>query len=209
MTSLNRQGEHNQPIRVLQQLLDSTVADEVADRLEVASDSYLRTITTCGNHQEFNAELSRFLQHMNLHGLRPPRTLTAREALAEAIHLLETYHSGTGASGYFAAFLDATDTPGGGLEAVLWHIAETMKEQENRKHTDWLFSSLVNPTDRDAQRDIVRGLIEEFRMHLPEELQAINPEHFAMYYRDVLEMILASFRLSKHISVGIGEFDDS
>jgi hypothetical protein len=111
------------------------------------------------------------------------------EALTEAINLLERYYDSHGTKGYDAAYLDAIDTFGAGIVAVLTQLGEAMKQQQLFRLIEWHATNLINPTDWPLQKQIVTHLIKLLGDSLPEVIRNSDPSRFTNTYRDLIALL--------------------
>jgi len=184
------------PVKPLAQLLadlqDSEAVIEISEKIDRALQSFQPGSAGIASYREFNDAIAELVKHLYQYGLPFPRTMTPSSALSEGFDLLDRYYESDGILGFDAAFLDATDNKGRGLEFVIRQLTEIIKEREVRQYLNYRFLSVIDPTDRDTHRWIVERLIEEQGPLLPDDLRTGNPGRFAKYYRDLLEMVISS-----------------
>jgi len=185
--------------KILTVLQNDYTTNRISEQIDNALKNYnpKKDIKT---HNDFNNELSRFIQHLFLNGLPIPRNISLKKALSEAINLLEQYYECQGAIGYDAAYLEAVSPSGKGFNFVLTQLTETLKNIEISRYTNWLHAALINPSDWKTQRKIVEELINNYRRFLPNEIVNRKPIYFVKHYRDLIETIISSKNIIDKIS---------
>jgi len=200
MTNSNKQHNSELVDQILAHLQDDPTPQEITNRLDAATDDYPRQTNDSIDCTTLKMELARFIQYLYKHGLMPPRQVSHQAALAEAIYLLDSSYTDVRWDGYEAAYLDATVEEG--LEMLFRHLTETIKEQEIRKFTNWKYSTLIDPTDRNLHYHIVQELTGRYDRLLPNQGKTGGPDYWNKYYLDLLKTVKDSIDLTNQIITG-------
>ena len=191
------------PVKPLNELLaelqDSDAVVELSEKIDRAFQSFQPRSDQIVSYREFINAVAGLVKHLYQYGLPTPRTMMHSSALSEGLDLLDRYYESSGVQGFDAAFLDAVDKNGKGPEFVLRQLSGIIKEREVRQYLNYRYLLAIDPTDRVAHRWIVERLIEEQGPLLPDDLRTGNPDRFAKYYRDLLEMVISSDVFVTHI----------
>jgi hypothetical protein len=181
---------------IFQVLLISDVPEKISKRINETIDSFCAGGIDVSDHQTFNDCISRFIGQIYKNGLVFPKTLDSRTSLAEAISLIEQHYESQGASGYDAAYLDAVDKSGKGIEHVLRELADFIKSTEIAHWLNSFYLSNIDPIDKNRHLEIIIDLLKKYPLHLPDNIRKGNPARFIRYYRDLIELVVSSEKFS-------------
>ena len=138
------------------------------------------------SHALFNQVIADFVKLIYGKTLRLPRELSDREALAEAIHLLNHYADAEGPDRYGAiAVLVLTGTHDD-LTTVLVQLAEIIKDIERRKYIQWVFTCHFRILDWHERCRIVASYKELVSPSVSTALQELRPEQLVEYVEDLV-----------------------
>jgi|GEM_PF-2064163 len=174
---------------IIDKVLSVSAVEEISQVWDVAINSYAFPKDDISSLTEFNECLTEFVMHMPGYGREVSSGQARSEALAEAISLLERNYDSQGAKGYDGAYLDAIDTFGAGITAVLTQLGEAMKQQQLFRLIEWHTTNLINPTDWQLQKQIVTHLIKLLGDSLPEVIRDSDPSRFTNTYRDLIALL--------------------
>jgi hypothetical protein len=160
---------------VLSLLNRGRITAEVEKPIDQAAHSFKMKVKDLDSHSEFNRVVGAFVQHVYRNGLRLSRPLTDREALSEAIFLLEGHYQGMITEGYEGALLDGGSTGFEGIEWVLSRLAETIKDVELEKYVAWVFSSHIDHLDWEARETLVTVYLKKYQSVLPSRMAEADP----------------------------------
>jgi hypothetical protein len=177
------------------------ISNRISEQIEEAYNQFDGKNFEINSHSDFNKEIARFIQQIYQHGLLTPRLISSTVFFSEALDLLENYYESEGVRGYEAAYLDAVSTYGKGFEFVLRELAEIIKQRELQIYQNWVFSSLIDPTDWSSHKRIICSLIERFKPFLPEDILKGNPARFTKYYKEFIHMVFSTNNLLDRISL--------
>jgi len=187
-------------VEILQKIRNDNEIPIITGRVDAVRDNYLATQHSAKTNSEFNKEISSFISRAYSNGLRPPKYINEKASLAEAIWLLDLGYKSDGATGYYAALIDATN-PGNDKFGLIIHcLADTIKAIEIRRHTNYLYQSLINPDDTDTQIGIVNYLIKKNKPIIPSHIHKSSPNQFIKYYRELIEIDISAENLLKKAS---------
>jgi len=134
----------------------------------------------------FNGLLSDFIRYLYKNGLRLPLCLSGRQALAEAVFLLDTRYQNEDAWGYEGAILDAIGTNDSGIELVLTRLAEIIKADEREKYINWVFTNHFSHLDWEVRERIVAVYLKRNGEVLPAELLDLDPARLVNHLRSMI-----------------------
>jgi hypothetical protein len=188
---------------ILQNLLCSSMPELIGRKIEEASDGFDIDTLAVSNHQEFNDCISRFIGHIYENGLVFAKILDSRTSLSEAISLLEQHYENQGTSGYDAAYLDAIDESGKGIQFVLRGLTELVKTLEVSRWLESYYASIIDPVDKGQHLKIIIDLVKKYPIHFPDNIREGNPARFINYYQDLIELVVSVEKLSAQLA-GLG-----
>jgi hypothetical protein len=186
-------------LRVLSVRLDTK---QISNAFDKALERYLEQNREPKNHTEFNQEIARCIQIIYRIGVKPGQSLSAQEAMAKAIDLLDRYCNNHGSRGYEAAYLDVVYSGEASIGDVCYQLFQMIKEHEIRKYQNYVYSTTINPLDWQLHLDITKGIIELFGEYLPPLIVESPPERFSGFYKDLIDMVLSSQDIAANISSG-------
>ena len=184
-------------VEILHKIKNDDEISIIAGRIDAVRDNYLTTHHSVKANSEFNKEISSFVSRAYSNGLRPAKYLNEKAALAEAIWLLDLDYKSEGATGYYAALIDATNPGNDKFGLIIHYLADTIKAIEIRRHTNYLYQSLVNPDDTDTQIELVKYLIKKNKPIIPSHIHKSSPNQFIKYYRELIEIDISAENLLK------------
>lgn len=164
---------------VLDTLFDLLSPERIAEEVDVpidrAENAFQMARGAPSTYSDFNRLISAFVRHLFRCGLRLPRNLSNRQALAEAINLLDTGYQNENARGYECAMLDAFDSNSTGIGLVISQLTESIKAVEREKYTDWVFANIFSHLDWNSRKGIVAVYLKKYAKILPAELLDLDP----------------------------------
>jgi len=182
-------------VEILQKIKNDDEISIIAGRIDAVRDNYLTTQHGVKTNSEFNKEISSFLSQVYTNGMRLPKYLNEKGALAEAIWLLDMGYKSEGATGYYAALIDATNPVNGKFGLIIHYLADTIKAIEIRRQTNYIYQSLINPDDTNTQIEIVKYLIKKNKSIIPNHIRKSSPNQFIKYYRELIEIDISAENL--------------
>jgi len=172
---------------VLTLLNRNRIAEDVEKPIDQAAHSFQMKVKDLDSHSEFNRVVGAFVQHVYRNGLRLCRPLTDREALSEAIFLLERHYQGMITEGYEGALLDGGSTGLEGIESVLSRLAETIKDVELEKYVAWVFSSHIDHLDWEARETLVSVYLKMYQSVLPSRMAKAEPARLVDHVHQLIQ----------------------
>ena len=176
---------------LIERLLDLLGAHNIAKAIESPIDKATAEFSfhTEGTitYIRFNHVISDYVRHIYKTALPFPRTLSDREALAEAIHLLIHYSDAEGPDRCGAILASVV---GGGrkeLEMVLLQLSEIIKELERQKYKRWVFTHYFWILDWERQCQVVSSYKKSVSQSLPPEMERLKPEQLVEYFEDFIQ----------------------
>ena len=131
-----------------------------------------------------------FMRHLFWNGRGIPMRLSLNEGRARAVELLDAHYEGTLAPGYAGAYLDATNTAGPGIAAVLAELERVIIQGEIGHRLTGTLIQLVNPADWAGNRDLVKQLMNRMGALLPDHLTERPTDSLVPCCRELLELYL-------------------
>jgi len=188
-------------VEILHKIKNDDEISIIIGRIDAVRDNYLTTHHSVKANFEFNKEISSFVSRAYSNGLRPPKYLNEKAALAEAIWLLDLGYKSEGATGYYAALIDATILVNDRYGLIIHYLAETVKAIEIRRQTNYIYQSLINPDDTDTHIELVNYLIKKNKSVFPSHIHKSNPSQFFKHYRELIEIDISAENLLKKASL--------
>jgi len=184
-------------VEILHKIKNDDEISIIIGRIDAVRDIYLTTHHSVKANSEFNKEISSFVSRAYSNGLKPAKYLNEKAALAESIWLLDLGYKSEGATGYYAALIDATNPGNDKFGLIIHYLADTIKAIEIRRYTDYLYHSLINPNDADTHIEIVKYLIKKNKSIIPSYIHKRCPSQFIKYYRELIEIDISAENLLK------------
>ena len=186
-------------------LLDEGHMQESIDRrLDSAAVTFLMPgiDSTIPSNRGFLDLIAKFARHVHLCGLPISRNLTATQARAEAVSILERTYQGQGGRGYEAALVDTLSLGESGADYILSYVTNALKVEERRKHIRWVLATNIDSLSWESKRDIVCVILCRLKDLLPDEVRTCRPERLADFCaRLILDNIETANEL-KHAVLG-------
>lgn len=183
--------EADRRLRVLMRALTPAgIQERIGVPLEKAAGSYNagpRTGSDPIQPEDIRREAGRFLQHLYAHGVTPPRRISAIQAEAEALALLESGYQGMGGRGLDAAIEDALSMPEEGMDIIHSALLEAVKQRSRQAYIQYLFHLFCDPTDWPLQIAMTQAFLEMAADCLPE---AVAHGPAARFARQLPQLIL-------------------
>lgn len=164
----------------------------IFDKIDRAYHSFSLNTPEIRSHREFTDAIAGLIRHIYQFGLAVPKIVGYNAALSDGLDLINSHYENQGVMGFEAALLDATDRDGPGPEYALRRLTEIIRDLEVQRYLNAKFISAIDPTDRDAHRRIVEHIFEMYSFLLPEAICDSQPDRFAKFYRELLELITSS-----------------
>lgn len=130
-----------------------------------------------------------FVHHIYKNGLCIQQILSVSQARAEAMAILEEYYLGPHDRGYYAAFLDTSESRLDGHKFIITQIAEIVKTLAREKHLKWVYLSKIAPLDWVARCQIAEILLTQWRPFLPLTLRQCPPDQLADHLPDLINLL--------------------
>jgi hypothetical protein len=167
------------PEKVLDNLIDllneEQIAQKVDEPIDLASQVFRLKIAVPITHSEFNRVIAAFVRHIFQSGIQLPRHLSDRQALYEAVFLLERYYQNEDVKGYDGALIDAIGRDTENIELVLSRLTEFIKMIERGKYVKWAFTDNYFILDWKTRQIVVSAYLEQNETLLPTELLELDP----------------------------------
>jgi len=178
--------------RVAAALNPDLLAQKVVGQIELAMGSFEVAQACASTQGQFLEIIGDFVRHLYWQGGGTAVRMSATQAQARALQLLEEQYEGVLASGYAGAYLDATRPEGPGLGAVLATLAGLIAKELMRQWTTCGLVRLISPTDWATQRRVVEQLMFSLGPSLPSHLAERPVESLVSAYRELLAVFLQS-----------------
>jgi hypothetical protein len=172
---------------IMDLLSEERVAREIDEPIEMAAERFQEEVKVPLSHSDYNRVITKFARGIYEQGLRLSRHLSDREALTEAVSLLEKYYQGIDTRGYDEALVEATGNNIEGLEYVLSMLKESIKAVERKKYVQWVFADTVDPLDWEAHRRLAETYMRRYREFLPHEFRNMDPARFAGHFQSLIK----------------------
>lgn len=213
-------------LRRLTQKLSNEVLGLVIDaRLDAAADSFAPNPKAAANASAFRSELARFVQHLALDGIYPPRHLSESEAFGEALDLLAAiYFTSRDVALEDAeadivldkpdalhqlllrAFRGATgvrqDRSSVGIDSLNQMLAAMLGEMKRRRraeHWQWVITRTIGPLDWSEQCSLADAIRSIYGDALPNSMGEWASGRLASYLPQLLAVHLGAVRQEQEL----------
>lgn len=157
-------------------LVEKRIFSNVDKLIDDAKENFQFKIDTDICHSVFNQIITEFIKHLYQKGLRLPKQLSQKEALYEAVFLLERHYPGYDTTGYDCALKDAlSDSSFKGIEFVLSSLVDIIKVIERKKYKEWVLISNIDHSDWKATYNILTSCLKKYKKILPTDLLKLDP----------------------------------
>lgn len=188
MTDSKMPNDVNDLIETLLDLLGAhNIAKAIESPIDKATAEFSFHTEGTITYIRFTHVISAYVRHIYKTALPFPRTLSDREALAEAVHLLIHHSDAEGPDRYGAILASVV---GGGrkeLEMVLLQLSEIIKELERQKYKRWVFTRYFWILDWERQCQVVSSYKKSVSQSLPPEMARLKPEQLVEYFEDFIQ----------------------
>jgi hypothetical protein len=156
-------------------------------------------------HQTFTQITRDFIRHVYEKALWGWQKMSAREALAEAVVILEEGYQAAHDRGYYAAYLDASNPKVDGLENVLAQMARHIIVMARARHIRWICASRIELADWPTRYLIAEIILKHWESFLPENLRTCPPAQLANHLSELINVVLSIDRMvSKMLGGNVG-----
>jgi len=153
-------------------------------------------------HQTFIQVITDFVRHVYEKGLWPRQEMSATEACAKAIAILEEGYQAAHGQGYYAAFLDASNPNLYGLEYVLGQMTGCIIEMARTKHIRMVCASRMELADWPTRCLIAETLVKRWESFLPHNLRGCPPAQLAHHLPQLINLELSTNRTVRKMLAG-------
>jgi len=167
----------------------------IDDPIEKASASFEFDRDAPIAHQTFTQVTTDFVRYLHEQGLWFGQTMSAVEACAEAVAILEEGYQAPHGRGYYAAFLDASNPNLSGLEYVLAQMAEYITALARSRHIRWVWTSRMELADWPTRCLIAEILLERWKPFLLDNLCTCPPAQLAGHLSELINLGLSTNRM--------------
>ena len=183
-------SEHNfSPEKVLEHLFDllneEQIVKKVDEPIDLAVQVFRLKIIVPITHSEFNRVIAALVRHIFQSGIQLPRHLSERQALSEAVFLLERYYENEDVKGYDGALINTIGRDTENLDLVLSRLTEFIKMTERGKYVEWAFVDNYYILDWCKRQSIVSTFIKQNETWLPPELVELDPARHVNHFNEL------------------------
>ena len=190
MTNFNKIRDATGIIEEVFELIDEDYLYRLIDkRIEEAAVDFKFDRKAPLTHQAFIRIIGDFVYHVYKNGLCVRQTLSAAQARAEAMALLEKCYESPHANGYFGAFLDVSNSKMDTHESILIQIAEIIKALAREKYIKWVYFNRIISLDWPVRCQIAEILIKRWAPFLPLNISQCSPAQLADHLPDLIEVL--------------------
>ena len=155
-------------------------------------------------HQTFTRVTGDFVCHVYEQGLHFWQKMSAKEACAEAVSILEEGYQAPHGQGYYAAFLDASNTNLDGLEYVLAQMAGCIIAVARARYMRWICASRMELADWPTRCLIAEALLKRWEPFLLPNVRECPPAQLAHHLSELITLVASTDRtVSKMLGASI------
>jgi hypothetical protein len=205
MTNFDSNRDAAGIIKQIFRLIDEEYLYQFIDqRIEEAAVEFKFDRNAPRTHRAFIGIIGDFVHHIYENGLCIPQTLSVMQARAEAMAILEEFYLGAHARGYYAAFLDTSNSKLDGHEFILSQIAEIIKALARERHLKWVYFSRIASLDWLTRCQIAEMLLTQWRPLLPLTIRQCPPDQLADHLADLINLLrLTDNKVNKMLNIDI------
>lgn len=187
---------------VIELLEENTIAREVEYLIDQATEEFECAAEDAITPARFNGIIANFVVHINKRGLRFPRTLNDREALAEAIYLLNRYSDAEGPDRYAAIMTVVGINGREEMEKTLLMLSEIIKEIERQKFRQWVFRHHFQSLEWEYQCRIVASYKKSMSRSFPPEMERLKPQQLVECFEELVNVDLSCRNVLRQLGYG-------
>jgi hypothetical protein len=203
----NSDGE-GKAAAIIEEILEKTAEEYLQLRIDepiekaVASFEFDRDAPV--THQTFTQVTTDFVRHVYERCLWCRQEMSAMEACAEAVAILEEGYQAPRGKGYYAAFLDASNPNLNGLEYVLAQMAGYITSMARTRHIRWVCASRMELADWPTRCLIAEILLKRWDPFLLDNVRTCSPAQFAHHLSELIDLGVSTDRkVSKMLGASI------
>lgn len=181
--------------RMLELLNEENINNVVSIKHDLAREQYLVTKRMVASFNEFNEEVTRFVQYQ-LRATQGHPTMPTYMASSQGMAIVERAFHGIG--GIEGAFEIARTGIRGGLRAVIDAIFTYLKREEEERYIDYVLRTEVDPLSFDDRTALMQAYLNRFRHNFPQGVRVPTAVELAANYSGIIRMhaeLLNSMRL--------------
>ena len=183
---------------IVEEVFEKTVEEYLQLRIdqpiEKAAASFEFDAAAPVTHQSFTQVTRDFVRHVYEQGLGCWQEMSAMEACAEAVAILEEGYEALHGRGYYAAFLDASNPELNGLEYVLAQMANYINVKARTRYTRWVCASRIELSDWPTRCLIAEILLKRWKSCLLPNVRACSPAQLAHHLSELINLVLSTNR---------------
>jgi len=142
-------------------------------------------------HRTFTQITRDFIRHVYEKALWGWQKMSAREASAESVAILEEGYQSPHGRGYYVAYLDASNPELDGLENVLAQMARHITLMARARNIRWVCASRIELADWPTRCLIAEIILKRWEPFLPEKLRTYPPAQFANHLSELINLVLS------------------
>lgn len=146
-------------------------------------------------HKQFIHTASELLRQIYRKSLSPQQIITASQARAEVLIILEKGYQSARDHGYDAAFLDASDTLNNGLASVLSQLVELITTRARDRHIKWIYATHLEMIDWKTKCLVAEIMLDHWKPFLPQCILSCSPAQLADDLPHLIDVLLSSDRI--------------
>lgn len=178
----------NDLIETLLDLLGArSIAKAIEGPIDKATEEFQFAIEGAITSVSVNCVISSYIMYIYKTALPFPRTLSEREALAEAIHLLIHHSDAEGPDRYGAILASVVGGSREELVMLLLQLSELIKEIERQKYKRWVLTRHFWSLNWESQCHVVSYYKKSLTQSLPPEMEQLKPEQLVEYFEDFIQ----------------------
>lgn len=171
---------------IIEHLCDEKITQEIEDPIDAATGNFQMGISEPITHGTFNTVISEFIKHLYGKAHRFPRQLSEREALAEAIYLLERFPDAPDPDRYGAIVARVITGGQEALKSVLGQLSKLVKEIEKEKYIQWALICYFHNLETDTKYRMIDAYKKLKSQILPSTLKKMKPGQMVEYFPDII-----------------------
>lgn len=171
--------------RMLELLDERNITNVVGMKHDIAREQYVVTRRTVGSYQEFNEEITRFIQYELRATLGSP-AVPQYMASSQGIGIIERAFSNIG--GLQGAFEIASTGIRGGVRTIIDALYESIKRDEEKSYIEYVLRTEVDPLSFDDRTALMQQYINRYRHNFPQGMRIPTGFELAGNYEGIVLM---------------------
>lgn len=169
--------------RMLEQLDEQNISNVVGMRHDLARERYIVSRATVNSYQEFDEEITRFVQYQ-LNATQGNPAVPRYMASSQAVDIIERAFNSIG--GLQGGYELASTGIRGGLRGVIDAIYQALKKQDEEAYIEHILRLWCDPLSFQDRTSLMQEYLNRFRHNFPQGIRVPSASELAANYQAVI-----------------------